>query len=604
LQEGQGFVVRKVRDWLNEQGEDAQLDYLFVSYTRKHFYTKEDRGKAEIRKIGEDAARRARTNAFWIDFDCTPGKTQSQDIHRICDIVRGAHSLVVAVASPRDQLPLDTRALLLEWGSRIWTLPELLLCPSEHKIDVYVLGSQVPVLSLAKRSFAVIAWDDAKAVRQLIDHFEGSLILTPLELVTIALDCLQDRLAQMKQEDASYKGFAPGDMSYALMGLLRRRPEINMEDTNFEAFARLSLANDSNMLLERLICMLPPNRDLPWHRIEDAWGVKLWDITPKCQVSGIGDNQTVILDGAHGATIRWKSLAPVAFSRRKTFYRDAMKIALRGSPLWFIIGLITLATGASAPQFGSKFNPAVTPGLVIFLLAMIVVLTSPILLLATYRGKFWGTQSWFFGIEGYVDIGTLEGSLFGVNLGRLKWSTNGSMLSDHHIATGRRSLLGECEPLIPPDAANLVSAQPVRRPWYSFIQGRLQREPEGAVRRIIPRHDGQERLFTLVDTCSMTVTLFRARRPPVAVIVCGSEGGMQRAVLCSYDWRTQTFCRETVLRMKTMVTEKMFRVDRFRFSLFDEYKFREDVEKAGTRTTAEGASGPNPTSQVDGAVLG
>jgi hypothetical protein len=254
-----------------------------------------------------------------------------------------------------------------------------------------------------------------------------------------------------------------------------------------------------------------------------------------------------------------------------------MKIALRGSPLWFIIGLITLAKNASAPHFGSKFSPAVTPSLVIFLLAMIVVLTSPILLMATYRSKFWGTQSWFFGIEGYVDIGTLESSLFGINLGRLKWSTNGSMLSDHHIATGRRSLPGECEPLIPPEAANSVSAQPVCPPWYSFIRRRRQREPERAVRRIVPRHDGQERLFTLVDTCSMTITLFRARRPPVAVIVCGSEGGMQRAVLCSYDWRTQTFCRETVLRMKTLVIEKMFRVDRFRFSLFDGYKFREDV---------------------------
>jgi hypothetical protein len=136
----------------------------------------------------------------------------------------------------------------------------------------------------------------------------------------------------MKDEN-EYTEFAHGDLSYALMGLLRRRPEVNMKDTNFEAFARLSLANDSNMLLERLISMLPPNRELPWHIIEDAWGAKLWDLTPTCQVSGIGDNQTVILDGAHGATIRWKSLAPVAFSRRKTFYRDVMKIALRGSPL-------------------------------------------------------------------------------------------------------------------------------------------------------------------------------------------------------------------------------------------------------------------------------
>ena len=59
----------------------------------------------------------------------------------------------------------------------------------------------------------------------------------------------------------------------------------------------------------------------------------------------------------------------------------------------------------------------------------------------------------------------------------------------------------------------------------------------------------------------MTVTMFRAVRPPVAVLLCGSEGGMQRAVMCSYDWPTQTLYRETVLRMKTLVLEKMSRVD-------------------------------------------
>jgi hypothetical protein len=65
----------------------------------------------------------------------------------------------------------------------------------------------------------------------------------------------------------------------------------------------------------------------------------------------------------------------------------------------------------------------------------------------------------------------------------------------------------------------------------------------------------------------MTATLIEAEHPPVAVMICGSEGGMQRAVLCSYDWETQTFCRETVLRVKTMVLDRMFCVDRFKFSL-------------------------------------
>jgi hypothetical protein len=42
---------------------------------------------------------------------------------------------------------------------------------------------------------------------------------------------------------------------------------------------------------------------------------------------------------------------------------------------------------------------------------------------------------------------------------------------------------------------------------------------------------------------------------------------MQRGVMCSYDWTTQTLYRETVLRMETKVLEKMSRVGRVRFGL-------------------------------------
>ena len=87
-----------------------------------------------------------------------------------------------------------------------------------------------------------------------------------------------------------------------------------------------------------------------------------------------------------------------------------------------------------------------------------------------------------------------------------------------------------------------------------------------------PRKMIGKRLFTLVDTYTMTVTLFEATRPPAAVLIGGREGGMQRAVLCSYDWKTHNFCRETVLRMKTMAVDKMFRVDRF--SLQDGLQYR------------------------------
>ena len=65
----------------------------------------------------------------------------------------------------------------------------------------------------------------------------------------------------------------------------------------------------------------------------------------------------------------------------------------------------------------------------------------------------------------------------------------------------------------------------------------------------------------------MTVTLFEAVRPPVAVVLCGEEGGMQRALLCSEDWTTGTLYRETVLRMETRVWDKTDTLARVRLGL-------------------------------------
>jgi hypothetical protein len=75
------------------------------------------------------------------------------------------------------------------------------------------------------------------------------------------------------------------------------------------------------------------------------------------------------------------------------------------------------------------------------------------------------------------------------------------------------------------------------------------------------------RVFTIVDTGSMQVSMFLARRPPVAFLLAGEEGGMQRAIGVSYEWETATCYRETVLRLETPAIEKMERVGRLRLGL-------------------------------------
>jgi hypothetical protein len=153
-----------------------------------------------------------------------------------------------------------------QWGERLWAQPEILLCPSEHRVIIHALKSnpnKPEQLSkdakpevIARRNFPSHAYKDihqAKRITALINHFRGSVVLTPLKLVTTTLESpLQLRANQFnkKKEKPWWKG---GDQAYVLMGLLRRRPDANLEDDDFEAFAHLSLANDSDQLLERLI---------------------------------------------------------------------------------------------------------------------------------------------------------------------------------------------------------------------------------------------------------------------------------------------------------------------------------------------------------------
>jgi hypothetical protein len=531
LDEVNGVSVEKVEDRISRKGIEYDMNYIFVAYTNEQFSQDEDEDMEALHHIAQGAARATGVPAYWIGCSCMPDEDQiTEDIHRISDVVRGAHSLVVIVGPPsgNNECEMGMEGMLKQWGTRMWTFPEVLLSPRNHEIAVYTRGQDMnSPLMVHKRNFAALAWEDAAIARQLVDHYESSIHLTPLELVTLALRCLQSRETVQWSE---------GDMSYALMGLLRRRPKVHPEDTAFQAFARLSLANDSNKLLERLICTLPKDIGQQWYTTDDAWDVNLWDIDPTCQVAGVGDDNTVILSGAFGAPIRWKSFAPVALLTRTTVKRWVARICLRGAPAWFILGVFFIALGSGT------YKIKILLGIGGFFLAfsLATILASPYMLRVIYMGKSWGTQPWFFGFEGYLDIATIETNIFGVNLGRLTWSPFSSELSRHYET----------------DEDECIGIDPTEDP----VVKRLVQEASNG-------NHGQPKVFTLVDTYTMTVTMFRAARPPVAVLLCGSEGGMQRAVMCSYDWPTQTLYRETVLRMKTLVLEKMSRVDSLQLGL-------------------------------------
>ena len=545
LRKTQGADPRKVSEWKEEN--ETEATYILVSYTSEQFKTEEE--QLFLHDVGEYAARAAKVQAYWVGCSCL-GKTkeeQENNVWSISDVVRGARSMIIAVSNPngKEDPSVDTKALLRQWGTRVWTLPEVLLIPSNSDIRVYARNSKIDSpMVYHKRNFATL-WGDAPISRELIDHFEGNLILSNLELVTIALRCLHNR------QKGSY---LPGDIAYALMGLLRRRPTVVKTDDAFQAFARLSLANNNELLLERLICILPSTPSQPWYEMEDHWGISLWDVTPSTQVCGIADKDTVIVDGCYAAAIRWKGFATVANLTRDTWKRFFLRYGFRSTSYLFTLGIIVLANGVALNNEERALNneeginyystagsqSKIAVGVFILLIALCFILLSPYIIRVLYTGKLWATQPWFFGFEGYMDISSIEQHIFGADMGHLTWSTNGSSLSVH----------------APNDFDECIGQDPISNP-----------DTAAKVKRAIKAQMGEERIFTLVDTNTLTVTLFSAVRPPVAVVLCGEEGGMQRALLCSYDWSTQTLYRETVMRMDTLVLESMARVGRLRLGL-------------------------------------
>ncbi|KAK3678127.1 hypothetical protein LTR78_002222 [Recurvomyces mirabilis] len=548
----------------NDDIELLSVQYIFVSYTRRHFYTQmagdtslsdiererrrasAERDAAALIKISIDAAKSANTTAFWIDFECVQpdspehadASRSMQDVYRICDVVRAARSMVIVVGPPineqfehveSDFSSSAQLSWLRQWGDRLWTLPEALLCPRDHGVMLWYAGAnQHKTQVVEKRNLPPYVWDDAATVGQLIDHYEGSIQLTQLELLVIALNSLQRRQTVARMH---------ADAIYALMGLMRERVLVRKDDSAFQAFARLSLANDSDRPLERLYCLKPPTHTASWHTLQDAWGAKLWDITPECQISEVCDDDAVILGNLYGAHIDWAPLSSIDFifdtSRSNVrLWRFCHGVAC-AVPAFFMltqaIATLDLIIWQIITSAGPPMDSTDTLGLLltfqwgfiagILLLCYVTSILIPPLIITFYNGDVEQTQARLCGFQGMPDLPSVERTLFGRCRGRLEWSS-------HSLS----------------EAAE----------------------------------DGIE-LYTIVDTVTMKAHVFRARTRPDVLMVCGRQGGLLRTLLCSYDIEECRFHREAVLRMETKILQRMSRMDLCRVSLTPRERYADEI---------------------------
>jgi hypothetical protein len=119
--------------------------------------------------------------------------------------------------------------------------------------------------------------------------------------------------------------------------------------------------------------------------MDDAFGSKLWDILPQdVGIAGVGEDDSIILDGCRAANVRWKSFAPVAYTRRASWKRILAQYMLRMGGVVFLAAIILLF-----------IVPIV--GILLLVYSIILMGLSPWLLRMLYLGKFWEQQCWFFG---------------------------------------------------------------------------------------------------------------------------------------------------------------------------------------------------------------
>lgn len=145
-------------------------------------------------------------------------------------------------------------------------------------------------------------------------------------------------------------------------------------------------------------------------------------------------DDVVILDGCYAATVHWDRFHRVWHAKRLSYTRRLLKWILRLNFIPLIIGLVL--AGLGSPSLGLATMTVI--GALFLIYSLGIYLAAPLIIRTVWAGKFWETQPWFFGFEGYMPIEKIERKIFGRCKGRLTWSYYASSpLSHHKIEDGR-----------------------------------------------------------------------------------------------------------------------------------------------------------------------
>lgn len=573
--------------WAGKEGHEQLREYLH--HVAKRMVEKEN----EERREGQPKVR-----AFWLDADCISNENKEEkdkDVYSISDAVRGARRVYIVL---RNGSATEKRT----FGQRVWTLPEALLAAgktrfcvpstlSEGEFDLCdtsltdMYGSfwySHQTSHETDGSNSVVEWAGIKqdeAMSMLIKHYSNTIKLSDLQLFSYAVQALADGITSRDGPGSAVDvgGYTNSYLAYAAMGLLSYRInplKANEPENNFQAIARLSMVNDTDHLLERLVCMWPagiqeenhfelPNAAAGTNKIlgniakRDQYRTHLWDIKPVCQVVGVGDDAdapTVVLDRCHAIPIRWKSFPTVRYSKNFRGFRNtlaanvvylgclmlnvgcwslwqAVPVSFGVSYGWDSTGVTETETGYKTSSFMQYYLAGAA---ILFAATWVTSFFSPLAVRQLCNGDGGGYSNHLVGFEGTMSLREIEIAMYGNFNNRLRYAPSSTLFSEKLRDTHSRT------------------ARPPRDLDWEEIY------------RKVPRG---HRLFTLVDTGDCTVSLIATERPPVVALVCGREGGMARALLCSWRFDNNCLYREYVMRMRSSVVELSARNDWLKVSL-------------------------------------
>ncbi|KIM52320.1 hypothetical protein SCLCIDRAFT_1164341 [Scleroderma citrinum Foug A] len=524
------LVIYRDNTWQHCEDPSIIINYRFIAISYRQRDMKKGKREEEQRNHFIESIRattlQCGMQAYWLDLECLGKSTEETniDVYRMADIYRGANFTLITIGKSDDEHSIQSWK---SWGGRVWTFPEALLSRELR----YRIGIDGPVLPITLHELANKAYEHHSEEAAIIHAYSsGKDPLERLERLTLLKSAIWRRgsaalppvappkdveksmLSSQSQPTAMESPSYPAERVYALMGFYEHRIMPSRLETELQALARLSMANDSDRMAERMVSMLPYDiqPQACWYADNDLYGSQLWDIEPEIQVAGVTENGALVLDGCRAATIRWEDFPEVSFQTTESFRRDLagkIPISLPGIVLY-------AATWMPVPS-------VISVGTAFFGCAAFLLVFSPFLTAYSISGRILNTQPWLIGVKGVLSPEKAAERIYGATLShhsRLSYSPSGSLFS---------------------------------RPSEDEIREGLQSQYEEV--KDLQRDD----VYTLIDTCSTTIYYFTAERPPTVCLFTGREGGLGRFVLCSENCTANELHKETVLRMPSYIQRAM-----------------------------------------------